>query len=54
MKYEVYHLIKELNSFVLLEINLTEETDKWLKLGDKIRLEIEELGILENKINLEK
>lgn len=38
----------------LLEINLTEKTDKWLKLGDKIRLEIDELGVLENKINLEK
>ena len=38
----------------LLETNLTNKTDEWLKLGDKIRLEIEGLGILENKINLEK
>ena len=38
----------------LLESNLTNKTDEWLKLGDKIRLEIEGLGILENKINLEK
>ena len=38
----------------LLEINLTNKTDKWLKLNDVVRLEIEGLGKLENKIKLEK
>ena len=37
----------------LLEINLTNKTNDWLKLGDSIKLEIEELGILENKIKME-
>ena len=38
----------------LLEINLTNKTDKWLKLDDVVRLEIEGLGTLENRIKLEK
>ena len=37
----------------LLEINLTNKTNDWLKLGDSIKLEIEELGVLENKIKME-
>ena len=37
----------------LLEINLTNKTNHWLELGDSIKLEIEKLGILENKINME-
>lgn len=38
----------------LLEINLTNKTDNWLKLNDVIQLKIEHLGTLENKIKLEK
>ena len=38
----------------LLEINLTKKTDNWLKLNDVVRLEIEALGKLENKIKMEK
>ena len=38
----------------LLEINLTKKTDDWLKLNDVVRLEIEGLGKLENKIKMEK
>jgi len=38
----------------LLEINLTKKTDDWLKLNDVVRLEIESLGKLENKIKMEK
>ena len=37
----------------LYELNLTNQTNTWLQLNDNIRLEIEELGTLENKINLE-
>tara|TARA_Y100001960_G_C14637327_1_gene808954 strand:+ start:70 stop:1056 length:987 start_codon:yes stop_codon:yes gene_type:complete len=37
----------------LYEINLTNKTNVWLKLNDVVKLEIEELGILENKINME-
>ncbi len=37
----------------LYEINLTNKTNAWLKLDDVVKLEIEELGILENKINME-
>ena len=38
----------------LLEINLTNKTDKWLKLNDIVTLKIEGLGELKNKIKLEK
>tara|TARA_B100000614_G_scaffold44493_1_gene37497 strand:- start:2338 stop:3270 length:933 start_codon:yes stop_codon:yes gene_type:complete len=38
----------------LLEINLTNKTDNWLKLNDVVKLKIEHLGSLENKIKLEK
>ena len=38
----------------LLEINLTNKTDNWLKLDDVVKLEIECLGKLENKIKMEK
>ena len=38
----------------LLEINLTNKTDNWLKLNDVVKLKIEHLGTLENKIKLEK
>ena len=37
----------------LLEINLTNQTNDWLKTEDRIKLEIENLGVLENKINME-
>ena len=37
----------------LYEINLTNKTDKWLQIDDLVRLEIDELGALENKIKLE-
>jgi len=35
----------------LLEINLTNKTNDWLELGDSVKLEIEKLGVLKNKIN---
>ena len=38
----------------LYELNLTHNTDKWLQIDDEVRLEIDELGVLENKIKLEK
>lgn len=38
----------------LLEINLTNKTDDWLKLNDVVTLEIEKLGELKNKIKMEK
>ena len=38
----------------LLEINLTNKTDEWLKVNDIVKLEIEGLGKLKNKINMEK
>ena len=38
----------------LYELNLTNKTDNWLQINDLIRLEIDELGALENKIKLEK
>ena len=37
----------------LLEINLTNKTNKWLKLNDTVTLEIDGLGKLENKIYME-
>ena len=37
----------------LYELNLTNKTDKWLHSNDNIKLKIEQLGILENIINLE-
>ena len=37
----------------LYELNLTNQTNTWLQLNDIVKLEIEELGTLENKINLE-
>ena len=37
----------------LLELNLTNGTDDWLKAGDKITFSIEKLGKLENTIVLE-
>ncbi len=37
----------------LYELNLTNQTNTWLQLNDTIKLEIQELGALENKINLE-
>ena len=36
----------------LLELNLTNKTDRWLKEGDKIKFIIEKLGELENTIVL--
>tara|TARA_Y100001958_G_C21215079_1_gene540530 strand:- start:963 stop:1949 length:987 start_codon:yes stop_codon:yes gene_type:complete len=38
----------------LYELNLTHNTDKWLQIDDEVRLEIDGLGVLENKIKLEK
>ena len=37
-----------------LELNLTNKTNKWLKINDSVTLEIDKLGKLENKIKLEK
>ncbi len=37
----------------LLEINLTNKTDEWLKLNDVVTLKIEGLGELENKVKME-
>tara|TARA_B110000263_G_scaffold16561_1_gene13276 strand:+ start:1756 stop:2742 length:987 start_codon:yes stop_codon:yes gene_type:complete len=37
----------------LYELNLTNQTNTWLQSDDIVKLEIEELGTLENKINLE-
>ena len=37
----------------LLELNLTNKTNTWLKINDVITLEIDKLGKLKNKINLE-
>ena len=37
----------------LYELNLTHNTDKWLQIDDEVRLEIDGLGVLENKIKLE-
>ena len=36
----------------LLELNLANKTDLWLKDGDRIKLKIERLGELENTIVL--
>ena len=38
----------------LYELNLTNKTDNWLQIDDIVRLEIDKLGALENKIKLEK
>ena len=38
----------------LLEINLKNKSNNWLKINDVVRLEIDNLGKLENKINVEK
>jgi len=38
----------------LYELNLTNKTDNWLQIDDTVRLEIDKLGALENKIKLEK
>ena len=38
----------------LLEINLTNKTDEWLKPNDIVKLKIEKLGELKNKIKMEK
>ena len=38
----------------LYELNLTNKTDNWLKLNDVIKLKIESLGELKNKIKMEK
>ena len=35
----------------LLEINLTNKTNDWLELGDSVKIKIEKLGVLKNKIN---
>jgi len=37
----------------LYELNLTNKTNKWLQPNDNIKLQIEQLGTLENIINLE-
>jgi fumarylacetoacetate (FAA) hydrolase len=37
----------------LYELNLTNNTNKWLQPNDNIKLQIEQLGTLENIINLE-
>tara|TARA_Y100001970_G_scaffold139328_1_gene171425 strand:+ start:1620 stop:2606 length:987 start_codon:yes stop_codon:yes gene_type:complete len=38
----------------LYELNLTNKTDNWLKLNDVVKLKIESLGELKNKIKMEK
>ena len=38
----------------LLELNLSNNKDEWLKLGDTMRLDIDKLGSLKNTIVLEK
>jgi len=38
----------------LLELNLTHNNNEWLKVNDEIKLEVDRLGVLSNRISLKK